>query len=78
MPVVELSDALDALHSRFIADMAAQRITRIDRIYHQPTAIDDRNRLLNQPFFRVIGVNVKILRHCDVGGIENKPMKMSP
>jgi len=61
--VIELADALDSLHRRFIADMATQCVARIGGVNHQPAPVDDRDRLLNQAPLRVVGMNFEELGH---------------
>ena len=66
MLVVGAANALNTLHSRFIANMATERVARIGRVDDEPTTIDDGNRLLNQASLRVVRVDFKKLRHKQI------------
>ncbi len=63
MVLVGAANPLDALHRGLVADVAAERVTRIGRVNDDAAAVDDRDRLLDQPALRIVRMNFEILRH---------------
>ena len=63
--LVGTANALDTFHRGLVANMAAQRVTRIGRVNHEPAAIDDGDRLLDQTALRIVRVYFEELRHIE-------------
>jgi hypothetical protein len=64
MMLVDLTDTRNALHRCLVTDVAAQRVTRVGRVYDDAAAPDDLNGLTNQARLRVLGMNLeKLARH---------------
>src|SRR5438477_12183966 len=61
---VDRADGTDALHRGLVADMTAQRVTRISRVNDHSSGADNLDRLKYQPRLRISGMNAEKLRHA--------------
>src|SRR5882672_5851620 len=53
---IQLADATHALHGALVADLAAQRIAGIGRIYHQSAVAHDFDRATNESLLGIFGM----------------------
>ncbi|HGH6587569.1 TPA: hypothetical protein ACJL6F_000142 [Neisseria meningitidis] len=60
---IDFADGEYAFHRRLIAEFAAQGITGIGRINDHAAFIDDFDRLLDEAFLGVVGMNGEKLCH---------------
>jgi hypothetical protein len=60
---IDAADAAQAFSGALVVEVADQGVGRIGRNRGDASAVQDRRGLLDQSGLRIVGVDVKVLRH---------------